>query len=773
MFRRLATSIAIVLLLVPIHAALASGPVTLVREGRPEATIVVADEPRPVPLWMKGKQLTVAYAAEELQRWVEKASGACLPIVPASKAPATGTLVLVGQSPLSDKFGLRTPLRPEGLRIAAFERGLAILGEVAAARDSYVEVEMDRGTLFGVYEFLERTVGYRFYAHVKNDPEIGTVTPVAKNIVVRAGYSFELAPDFLLRTGGFSLWENWPAWMRVVRHGAGGRFAGANHTDTGWPNLYPCPKHPEMYALRKDGTRDERWPCYSSPQTLEGRLKMVQAQCDGPKHVAIENPWVAGPRYIPFEPADLWDYERCYCARCQAAYRDERGRFGKNSDLLFGHGVALAAEARKRWPDKRVIMLAYEGHMLPPSFEIPDNLDIQLCMMWSSTVGKEDYWQQRNLELIRSWSQKLGGRRERLYVWNYYCWPSQWTAGPIFFPHALQKWLQETYPISGGEFINPGSNPLQYELFMCWIWHKLLWDRQADVDALLHDYATKFFGPAAAPMEAFYRTIIDRYENVKWSQRLSVTYLPPELVYRETYTPDVVARLKNLMADALAACPADERDLYRRRVLWLQEGFAPFFKEADLAHKWLRHAPMHRVPAVAAAPRGVQDWQGVPAAVLVQGNYGETPDLTTSVAMVRHGGDLYVRIVAQEPDPQVDEDALLATLKAGGKQLTLTVGAKGATARAGDRELTAPVLVGSEHKEGCWRVEVKLPLAELGFEPDKPGTLAAQFQRHRAARSGAKAKDKGTDYFWMPPMKPPWGEQFRFGQLHFERRNDR
>jgi hypothetical protein len=281
--------------------------VTLVRKGRPEATIVVADAPHPVPLWVNRKQLTVTYAAEELQRWIEKSSSASLPIVPASKAPATGTLVLVGQSGLSDRFGLRAHTQPEGLRIITFGPG---------------------------------------------DSRSGRIGPL---------------------------------------------------------------------GCASRGTA----------------------------------------------PADLWDYERCFCPQCQAAYRDDRGRFGKNSDLLFGHGVALAGEIRKRWPDKRLIMLAYEGHMLPPSFEIPDNIDIQLCMMWSSTLGKEDYWHDRNIPLIRSWSKKVGGRRDRLYVWNDYCWPSQWTAAPIFFPHSLQKWLQETYPVSGGEFINPGFNPLQYELFMC------------------------------------------------------------------------------------------------------------------------------------------------------------------------------------------------------------------------------------------------------------------------------------------------------------------
>ncbi len=91
-------------------------------------------------------------------------------------------------------------------------------------------------------------------------------------------------------------------------------------------------------------------------------------------------------------------------------------------------------------------------------------------------------------------------------------------------------------------------------------------------------------------------------------------------------------------------------------------------------------------------------------------------------------------------------------------------------ARADGREIST-VLLGSVYKEGCWRVEIKLALTDLGFEPGKPGTFAAQFQRHRALRGNvnAKEKEKGTDYFWMPPMKPPWGEQFRFGQVRFER----
>ena len=71
-------------------------PIPLVQGGKAAATLVVADEPLPIALQRRRGRPTVAYAAEELQRSIEKASGARLPVAAASKAPAHGTLVLVG-----------------------------------------------------------------------------------------------------------------------------------------------------------------------------------------------------------------------------------------------------------------------------------------------------------------------------------------------------------------------------------------------------------------------------------------------------------------------------------------------------------------------------------------------------------------------------------------------------------------------------------------------------------------------------------------------------
>jgi hypothetical protein len=211
-------------------------------------------------------------------------------------------------------------------------------------------------------------------------------------------------------------------------------------------------------------------------------------------------------------------------------------------------------------------------------------------------MGKEPYWHERNLKLMRDWSKKVGGRRERLYVWNFYCYPAYFTNAPLFFPHNLQKWFQDTYPISGGEFVCPGGNPPQYEITMAWLWHRLMWDRNADVDALLHDQCTTFFGPAGATMEKVYRTLSDRYENVHWSRQFDECYIPPDEMYGETYTPEAIQVLKKLFDEALAACPKDENNIYRRRVLWMQDGFEPFFAEADLAHRWLGKCRLAKWP---------------------------------------------------------------------------------------------------------------------------------------------------------------------------------
>ena len=760
-------------------AALAAAPVTLVEGGKPAATIVIADQPTVIPV---GKPRTIAYAAEELQRFIEKATGAQLEIVPAAKAPATGTLLLLGRSELSEKYHLTPPTKPEGLRIVTFERGLAILGEVAPAGTNNINHQVDRGTLHGVYEFLERIVGFRFFIHIPKDPDLGIVTPALKTLAVPADYRLELAPDFPYRGVAFSTWSDPPNWMRVTREGSGTGFPGINHTDSGFGRRF-FRDHPDWAAvISEDGRRSSRYPCYSQPGVLAARVQVTQDVYDG------KGGWFGehchpGPKWIGFEPADLYDFEwkgLCQCDRCKHQIQPERGRFGRTSNLLFRHGVKYAAEIARRWPDKRLGMLAYEGHMLPPDFDLPENMDVQVCLMYSNTMNKEPYWHERNVQLMRDWSKKVDGKRERLYIWSFYCYPAYTTTAPIFFPNSLQKWLQDVHPICSGEMVCPGRSPPQYEIVMAWLWHRLMWDRNADVHALLRDQCLTFFGPAGKTMEKLYATVIDRYENVKWSRKLNESYVPPDQMYGETYTPEVVGTLKQLFQEALAACPADETNIYRRRVAWMQEGFARFFSDADLAHRWMGKTLSYKVATMAKPPDDDAAWQALPALTLLRGNFGRAPDLTTRVWAARCGDDLLLRFEAVEPTEPLLWDRLALVVEAGDEERAR---ARGGGARPawipegewildperflavnGEGECEGPLqptLISNTYADGLWTAVVKCPVAALGIEAGQAKTVEVQFERKRAGRPKVSA----SEYYWTPPMKPQWLHHVRFGRL--------
>jgi len=114
------TTAAVVFLFGALSMAFAEqDPLVLTRDGSPLATIVVADQPLPLLVvgGMGQRLLTQQYAAEELQKYITKISGARLPIVTATAAPPHGALILVGRSALSEQYQIQSPAKPEGLRI--------------------------------------------------------------------------------------------------------------------------------------------------------------------------------------------------------------------------------------------------------------------------------------------------------------------------------------------------------------------------------------------------------------------------------------------------------------------------------------------------------------------------------------------------------------------------------------------------------------------------------------------------------------------------------
>jgi hypothetical protein len=548
--RRFALSALPALVVLGAVAAFQSVPaqvVTLTRDGNPEATIVVPDPASPAADGRELPAATARTAAEELQKYIARASGAELPIVAASQAPSEGTLVLVGRSALTDKFGLFTPTESEGVRIKTFPRGLALLGEIAPRGTNNSPYPEDRGTLNATYIFLEKHLGYRFYFQRGPDAELGRVSPHRPTITV-GPIDYESAPFFPYRQ--IVPYSGTGDWKAATRPGKATGFS-CNHTHMGWNSLYQ-ESHPEYFSLLADGSRDFRFLCYGNPEVLERELEHI----DTYYRTGQQTGGKPGPKYIPVEPDDNW--VECRDDFCRALIEPDRGRFAKHSRLWWDHYIReLGLAVKQRWPDKRVAALAYQGRIWPGNLDLPDNVDVQVCVHNAPLNFYKEPAARREIgELLGAWSKKLGGDRSRLYIWDYTCYPQYWSCAPTLYPNTLQQFLRENRDRIGGVFLNGGEEIIQADHYMVAVTFALLWDPDLDVDAHLRDYCRNFFGPGADAMERLYRLLFQRYEQVHWPKWTSSgysAYVPPTWFYGLTYTPEVVEEAEQLLCEAQAA----------------------------------------------------------------------------------------------------------------------------------------------------------------------------------------------------------------------------
>ncbi len=547
-----------------------AGQLLLTENGQPRATIVVDDSLQMVAGSRSTKIGTVMIAAEELQKYLEKASGAQLPIVTVADAPADGTLILVGRSALSEQHELTPPTESEGLLIKSFPRGLAIIGEVAAPGTNNRSFELDRGTHNAVYIFLERFLDFRFYfgheIYTPDSPkneewravtELGTCIPQAPTLAVATPLEYRDAPVFPHRQNGWA----WHYGFKPAMLSGRANMFMVSHTQhgTSWPRRFQD-THPEYFLLKQDGTRDFKRLCYSEPGVLAEYLADWE-------HYFATGQWRGDwepptEKYVYLEPND--NYGDCACDRCQALMR--RGNIlQRHSDLWWDFVRRAALEVKQRWPDKRVATLAYARHYYPPGFDLPDNVDVMMATHWPRQyVGKQPRAHQKNLDMLKQWSAKVGNDRSRLYIFDYYCYQDQATAAPVIFPYYKQRWLQETRDLISGEYNCTGGNALSRDHFMISVWMKLLWNPDLDIDAYLADYCEHFFGPAAQPMTDFYRLLIDRYENVVWPDLADHDYTPVH-IYGQTYTPEVIAHLESYLLQAQAAVSLPPRRSWELR----------------------------------------------------------------------------------------------------------------------------------------------------------------------------------------------------------------
>ncbi len=338
---------------------------------------------------------TEQYAAEELVKYIEKTTGDILPIV-TDNADISPAEILVGRT---NRREFTAALKPDGYEIAAEPGRLSLCGA------------NNRGTLYAVYSYLEKYIGWRFFT---SDCEI-LADNADRNIY--AGEYFTDEPVIEYRDG-FYYHTNDPALRTKMKMNAactngapfpekmGGCKQYSKYFVHSFPHMLPADKyfdeHPEYFALR-DGKREPTQPCLTNPDVL----KIITQE-------ALNILRTTKRDFITISQHDNQGY--CTCDKCRAIDEAE----GSHCGSLLHFVNAVAEEIEKEFPDVLVDTLAYQyTRNLPKHVRPRKNVMIRLCSIeccfrhpLSDTTCEDNIAFAKDLT---DWSKIC----DKLHVWDY------------------------------------------------------------------------------------------------------------------------------------------------------------------------------------------------------------------------------------------------------------------------------------------------------------------------------------------------------------------
>ena len=333
------------------------------------------------------------------------------------------------------------------------------------------------GTHFGVCELLEQQ-GVRWFL----PGPLGTVVPELKTLAV-AEQETAQGPSFASR------WFQMPDKDWQVRVRCGGPVFPGGHGLHGLPAFKA---EPELYAL-VDGKRSPRQHCLSNPKVLDLVVKDVIAK----RKKGI------GP-VIGMGPNDGRGF--CQCEGCKKLDGGDFDPFSNDPSVTDRYIWFFNRVLEQLGPDHKDVKLAfyiYHSYMRPPVKNKPDPrimgalapIALDRVHGFSNPVAPEKSYAKW---LYQEWGKLMPELYDRGY-WSNLADPGF----PFIIVHRLRDeipachalgvkgWRVETFPNYAATL------PSNY------IAAKLMWNHKADVDALLADFAEKFFGPAAKPMGAY------------------------------------------------------------------------------------------------------------------------------------------------------------------------------------------------------------------------------------------------------------------------------
>ncbi len=528
--------------------------VTLVREGAAVATIVIPDTPLE----------SESFAARELQTYVEKMSGALLPMLAEAERPE-GAVVTIGATRDVPAELLASLDVEECVIRTTTGGGLMVVGGRRApiVDGSGKEWVRDRGTLYGVYELLHR-LGVRWY-----DPSpIGEVVPRTPTITV-PDTDYRHKPPFAYRAGFQGQW--------AVRN----RFCGNAWGGPEWGGVwYEWLSHMYHYIAPPDRffTEHPEWfPLIGGERVPTGQLctnaeGLVDRFADFVLDTYKRNPQL---EVLGIEANDGQGW--CECDACRALdIPDLRTPYNAVSmtPRIVDFNTKVARKVAQENPEAVLGWYIYADHTeVPPGVEaLPPNLHGRVCTYTAFSNYSEPIETGKSPQNLRLRGVLEGYRRLLTHMSTYEYWSGYMWFGPMPIRGVIAANIRYygKLGLEGSYLLGPehwGSQGFNY-----WLAGRMLWDPSEDEDELLEDYCRNFFGPAAEPMHRYHLHFEQAVAESGMVVQSGGAYIEP------LFTPAVTERALELLSQATELA---DTDVVRARIERVRKGV----RFAQMAHR--------------------------------------------------------------------------------------------------------------------------------------------------------------------------------------------
>lgn len=488
-------------------------------------------------------------AAKELQYYLNQISGAAFGITNVTNSNLGNQIYIGYNSTVAQLTGNPVPNQnDESFTYQSIGDDIIIYGG------------SQRGTMYGVFSFLENELGVRWYtAEYTRIPKKKSWT--FKSLNHKESPFIQHRYTMYYRCGDDKTWaahnKNNFCWNAQHNEYGGLEACRGVHT-LYW--LLPedlFDKHPEYFALR-DGKRNVKAQrCLSNKNVFEivkeNLLKDIKDN----------------PNYLYYDVSQLDNQLFCECNECR---KIEARYGGEHSGLIIWFVNKLADEMAKIYPQKRLTTLAYRyTRRAPKNIKPRENVTIRLCDIECCFAHPLEECPENKsfVQDFKDW----GELTQNIFIWDYIV-----NFGQYLMPYPNFGVLAEnikTFKKHGATIVLEQGQRQSYggEFgdLKAWVTARLLWNPEQSTNKIVKDFINGYYGASAK--------YIQQYYNMCQSVITPDTHIYQKKDVCQLYSDDFIQKAEYLLSRARAAAKTEHErssvEAVRAQIMYLKKKLHP------------------------------------------------------------------------------------------------------------------------------------------------------------------------------------------------------